>query len=349
MAVRSETLIVLGAGASKDFKLPLGDELKEKIRTKLDIQFPDVGQSLESGDYRIVEAYRLLAQSEPNGRDISPYLEASLKIAAAMPHCESIDDYLEKHQGNPLYEVCGKIAIARCILEAESKSTLAPKNRQPDPTKSASFTTSWMSSFMRTVTKRVTRANIASAFDKMLIVNFNYDRCFEVYVYYWLRSIYDLDHAEAADVVNKIKMIRPYGYLGPLPTITGNTGVGFGQDPSPRLLIDISNSVKTYSESNKDNLHTETIAAFLAKATKIAFLGFAFHDQNMKFFDITRPTVPLPRDVFASAYKIPQPRLTLINDSLQKCFKMEHRHLNSHSHDGNCRAFLNEYGANIFA
>ena len=349
MAVRSETLIVLGAGASKDFKLPLGEGLKEEIRKKLDIKFPDFGQNLESGDYKIVEAYRLLAQSEPKARDITPYLEASLKIAAAMPHCDSIDDYLEKHQGNPLYEVCGKIAIARCILEAESNSTLAPKNRQPDPTKSASFTTSWMSSFMRTVTKGVTRANIASAFDEMLIVNFNYDRCFEIYAYHWLRISYVLDHAEAADVVNKIQMIRPYGYLGPLPTITGDTGVGFGQDPSPRLLIDISSAVKTYSESNQYNSVTEAIASFLAKAKKIAFFGFAFHDQNMKFFDIPRPTVPLPRHVFASTYEIPQPRWTLINDSLQKCFKMEPRHLYSHGHDGDCSAFFKEYGANIFA
>lgn len=349
MAVSSETLIVLGAGASHDFGLPLGEGLKENIRTKLDIQIRNFGHSRESRDDRIVDAYGLLAHSEPNGRDIAPYLAASLKIAAAMPNCDSIDDYLEKHQGNPLYEVCGKIAIALCILEAERKSTLAPKDGQPEPAESPSFNTSWMSRFMRTVTKGITRANIASAFDNMLIVNFNYDRCFELYAYYWLRNVYDLDHGEADQVVNKIQMIRPYGYLGPLPPITGGKGVHFGADPSPKLLIDISRSMKTYSESKKDNAHTETIASFLAKARKIAFFGFGFHEPNMKFFDIPRPEVPFVRHVFASTYKIPQPRWTLINDSFQNCFKMTPDLLFSYGYDGDCGAFLNEYGANIFA
>lgn len=349
MAVGSETLIVLGAGASKDFGLPLGEDLKEKIRTALNIRYTDFGQRLEYGDRRIVEAYRYLVQSELSEQDINPYLHASREIADAMPLCGSIDDYLEKHQGSGLYEVCGKVAIARCILEAESKSKLASKTHQPDVINSESISESWMSIFMQMVTRGVSRADIASAFEKMLIVNFNYDRCFEIYVYHWLKGAYRLDSNEAAQVVNKIQILRPYGSLGPLPLITGTTGVNFGADPSPNILIDISRSVKTYSESSEDKLVSETIASYLARAKKIAFFGFAFHNQNMRFFDIPRLDVPFVRHVFASTYKIPQPRWTLINNSFQNCFKITSDLLFSYGHDGDCREFWNEFGDNIIA
>lgn len=54
------TVFVIGAGASFELGLPLGDTLKNRIADLLNITFPD-GYQQKTGDYQITEILRRTA------------------------------------------------------------------------------------------------------------------------------------------------------------------------------------------------------------------------------------------------------------------------------------------------
>ena len=125
-------VFVVGAGASKEVGLPVGSELKDRIANALDIRYGN-GYNQTKGDHLIHGAFKLLTSKQDTG-DINLYLEASQHIAEAMPQAQSIDDFIHAHQENPFITICGKLAIARCILHAESSSVMCidKRNLQQD-------------------------------------------------------------------------------------------------------------------------------------------------------------------------------------------------------------------------
>ena len=125
--IRHKTVIIVGAGASNEVGLPVGEDLKDIIRKLLDISFEDYTHQ-NSGDSQIVNAFKAAARLdtslENNPHDINPYINAACRIARAMPQAISIDNYIDNHAGDKLIELSGKIAVVRSILEAESNSKL---------------------------------------------------------------------------------------------------------------------------------------------------------------------------------------------------------------------------------
>jgi hypothetical protein len=105
IATNKKTVFVLGAGASKELRLPTGDELKTSIAKDLDIRFEHFSSKV-SGSDEITEAFRVLAKAEPAQRDINSYLHASWRIRDAMPQAISIDNFLDAHSDDPLRKVC---------------------------------------------------------------------------------------------------------------------------------------------------------------------------------------------------------------------------------------------------
>ena len=105
------TLLVLGAGASQGFGLPLGLGLRNTIADDLNILFHDWGNSLEKVGPEIVEALRSLVQKDEMGRrDINPHRHAAVQISGAMRLSSSIDEYIERHKDDILKVECAKLA-----------------------------------------------------------------------------------------------------------------------------------------------------------------------------------------------------------------------------------------------
>lgn len=121
-----KTVLILGAGASKGFGLPLGQELKSNIARDLRIMFSEFGSSLESGSHEIVDALRILVRDPQTGQrgDINPHRAVAVRISQAMGPSGSIDEYVERHKNDAKYAECAKLAIAKAILEGERNSTL---------------------------------------------------------------------------------------------------------------------------------------------------------------------------------------------------------------------------------
>jgi hypothetical protein len=104
-------------------KLPTGFELKARIATLLDMRFPD-GYCLASGDGGICDALRIHVKRTQMWPNISSHLHAAWRIRDAMPQAISIDNFIDAHQGDAELELCGKLAIARAILQGERQSLL---------------------------------------------------------------------------------------------------------------------------------------------------------------------------------------------------------------------------------
>jgi hypothetical protein len=339
-----KTILVLGAGASAGFKLPLGSGLRTTIADDLNIMFDDWGQSLESGSPEIVEALRLINRL-PDGRsgDINPHRHAAIQIAGSMRLSSSIDEYIERHKKDVLRVECAKLAIAKAILEAERNSTIyADPQGRNDPFENAAD--SWLASLLRDLTRGLGKDELSEAFENLTIINFNYDRCVEHFSYHWFQRVYDLTEAESALVCNDLRIYHPYGSLGPLPQQNAKSSIPYGAKPIAQRLLDISKRIQTYSEAVDEVTQPGFVASDLRAAKRIVFLGFGFHAQNIRILGAGAAGRATLR-CYASTDGIRAPRLELIRASLAAQMQVEAPNGLFFDHvGGDCEAFWAEYG-----
>lgn len=281
MKSKKLTLIV-GAGASKEFGLPVGSELKQKIASLLDIRF-DFNQQM-SGDYQIRSALES-AVRQPNGRsDINPHLHAAWRIRDAMPQAISIDNFIDNHQGDEKIELCGKLAIVKSILDAEngSKIYVDPSNNR-NGLNYASTEACWLNPFTRLLTENCRVDQLEERFKSVAFVIFNYDRCIEHYLYYALQNYYKLSETQVAELLNSVRFYHPYGSVGTLPWQGKNNVASFGVELRPASLLENARQIKTFTEgTDPDSSEICEIREAVATSDNLLFLGFAFHKLNMQ-------------------------------------------------------------------
>jgi hypothetical protein len=280
--LNERTLFVLGAGASVDFGMPLGDRLSTTIANKVDIKF-DRGLERPSGDPDIMEALRAIAKRE----EVDPnlYRAAGCSIASGIGYSRSIDGYLSAHDDNKYVKVCAKLAIVQSILESERGSDLSVDQSRANATFKdyEKVMGSWLNDFMYLLSSGVAKGkNLDRIFDFLVIVNFNYDRLIEQFFWYALKDLFQISESDAAELVrNKLKILRPYGKVGELPM--GGTGVPFGARLQTSQLEAISNDIRTFNEQIEDEELLAAVHEEVEKCDRVVFLGFHFHKQNMDF------------------------------------------------------------------
>jgi len=278
------TVIVVGAGASKEAGLPTGQELKTQIVNLLDIKFD--WREQKSGDVTICEALRLhVKKTEPDLNDINPHLRAARHICDAMPQAISIDNFIDAHSEDKKIELCGKLAIVRSILYAEKQSLLyfdsVTMNRsQPDFKK---LEGTWYNLFFQLLTENCRKQDLLERAKRVVLIVFNYDRCIEHFIYHALQNYYKISPQEAGNIASAIKIYHPYGKVGALPWQGAGGAVEFGTDPSAAQLLDFSTQIKTFTEGT-DPASSEivSIRRNMLDSSIVVFLGFAFHRLNMR-------------------------------------------------------------------
>lgn len=294
---KSKTVFVVGAGASCEAGLPSGEKLKGQIADLLDIRFED-GFNQNSGDRQITQALREAVMT-PEGRagDINPYLYKAWRIRDVVPAAAiSIDNYLDAHQGDLAMELCGKLAIVRSILNAESQSKLKYQERGVDRFNLRDLMGSWYVGFFQMLTENVSKANIKNIFDNVSIITFNYDRCIEQFLVQTLSDYYEITYEDAAKIVEKLNIFHPYGKVGPLPWQDRSKAIPFGSQNAK--LLDLARQIKTFSEGLDDEALIGGMHSAIAASETIIFLGFAFHPNNMNL--LTPPQEVFPKRVFAT-------------------------------------------------
>ncbi len=293
---RKEFVLVLGAGASKEAQLPTGTELKQEIAKVSDIRFKD-GFTRSSGDALVETALRRIAKKLSSRADIKPLLHVCWRICNAMPLAISIDNFIDTHRADEQVAICGKVAIARCILTAENHSLLkVDTSNIYNKLDFARVSDMWFTAFFQLLTENCQREDLAERLKKFAILCFNYDRCVEHYLHSALQNYYALTAKEATEALANLEIRHPYGTVGGLPWQDRNNRIDFGGTPDAQQLIDLSEQLRTFTEGTDPNTSDiYAIRSLLLNAGRIVFLGFAFHRLNLQLlFQAEAPDQRLP-------------------------------------------------------
>lgn len=291
--LRSKTVLVIGAGASYEAGLPIGETLKSQIADILSIKENKAMGGLSSGDALIHDAL-----SRKYGAARHEWLKSCRRIRDGVQLSASIDDFLDIHKDDEHIVRCGKIAIARAILAAEQTSTLYVDSRSARTIKYSALLSSWYPRFFQFATQGVSKANVEDVFKDLCVVSFNYDRCLEQFLFHALRDSYHLKDDHVAGILQKLTVYRPYGSVGPLFS-TSREGVPFGWDVLPDIDT-LAANIKTYTEQIEAGEHLFGMREAMATARTILFLGNAYHPNNMKLLTPDQSWQLMASKIFAT-------------------------------------------------
>lgn len=275
--LKNRTVFVIGAGASAEFGLPVGADLANEISEKLDIRFDDWGSKVVSGD---ADLFQNVIQKTPN--EANEYQQAAWLIRDGIVLANSIDDFLHVHRHDARVVKYGKAAIAKCILEAERKSTLYYDPNSQDSRKGnasidfAGRSDTWLVKFFRLLGRGLAHSDRANVFENVSFAIFNYDRCIEYFFLNALQRFYNIDIEEARSIIAKAQFLHAYGTPGELFSAQrGDVLANYGQTRADYLRV--SETVKTYTES----VESRAIKQAIFDSEQIVFLGFAYHAPNL--------------------------------------------------------------------
>lgn len=269
------TVLVLGAGASFEFGLPVGGTLAKQIQDRLTYEFDF---QITHGDADILQAM------QKAGLPPATSVPAATKIAAALPTFKSIDDCLHSHSHNEAGVLAGKMAIGRCIADAEANSKVAPLWRGDQEQRdhaAAALRGTWAGALVTTLVTGVRRSDYRQIFHDLTIVSFNYDRCIEAVLFHLIQAALDIDQNQAAEAMEGLKVYHPYGSLGPLwRAAPGLPAVQFA--PKSLDLNAAAERLFVYTEPRDQPDDVLEMKRAVAETERMVFLGFGFHSQNVE-------------------------------------------------------------------
>lgn len=299
----NRTLLILGAGASKEAKLPTGDELKTKISNVLQVRGnKDFYRTKSVSNEVISEALKYASQdaADPMAA-MRHYVGAAEHISGAIPLIRSIDEFLNSHNESKETELVGKLAIVHEILDAERHSLMF----QPNYAVKLDFsklTGTWYNR-MAALLFNCSLSQLPAKLDALTVIIFNYDRCFEHFMLNAIKDFYRIPEPEAAKLVRSIKIYHPYGTVGGLPLVGRDLAnpCPFGSEVSGGQLLALSKGIKTFTEGvDPDSSEITAIRDAVESATTIVCLGFGFIPLNM---DLLRPRIfALPTEAVKTYY-----------------------------------------------
>jgi hypothetical protein len=276
------TVLVLGAGAGFDIKMPLGDRLAELIANAVNF-YLEAG-ALTKGDARIASALQRLSQ--PQG-GWGHFLIAGRMIADGIRYSRSIDNYVHSHSDKEAVKTVAKMAIVQTILDAEKECHIAIDSKVNPPRfkDEGEAHKSWLSDFFTVLQDGIVEAkNLDRIFDNLTIISFNYDRCVEHYLFHVMQRLYPSKGEGFVTelITSKLKILHPYGVVGNLPWQSRTNAVHFGGGSHDNDLAALSSQIRTYNEEVDDKEKIAQVRAAMASAKRIVFLGFHFHKQNVE-------------------------------------------------------------------
>ncbi len=117
------SVIVVGAGASAEFGLPVGRSLLQSVASHCLLREASGRIRNSSVNAYIHEAIRDIF-SPTNSREQDEYYKAADVISRGAPLSTSIDRFIDTHKDDQKVADLAKLAITNIILEAESASSL---------------------------------------------------------------------------------------------------------------------------------------------------------------------------------------------------------------------------------
>jgi hypothetical protein len=132
------------------------------------------------------------------------------------------------------------------------------------------------------MTSGVDETTPKKAFENVAFINFNYDRCLEHFFLHAVAARFSISLVDAAKVSGDAFVIHPYGYLGEINPFSSQNRSYFGQTEYVDLAA-VASRIRTYTEQHSEEDATvKDIHDAVSQADTLVFLGFAFHEQNLK-------------------------------------------------------------------
>lgn len=318
MMFNQSTVIVVGAGASKEANLPTGAELALTIAQMLDFKFER--HSVERGDNLI--ASTLIGEAHRQKADPNDYIRAARHISQAMPQSFSIDNFIDSHAANKLIALVGKIAIVRSILEAEQRSALFIDQRNSyNRLDFRGLSKTWFNKFVQLLSEHCQVEQLPERLSRIAFVIFNYDRCVEHFLFHSLQNVYNVKPEDAARLVNSMTIFHPYGTVGSLPwQDKGGDTIPFGNaDLNESMLKSLAGSIKTFTEgTDPTSSHIDAIRSLTKVSSMLIFLGFSFHHRNVELLMPVEDAPNLtPTSLYATAKGMSQSDVAALLDELK--------------------------------
>lgn len=216
--------------------------------------------------------------------NVSPETMHYFKTELEKDKQRSVDAFLETRaptDGGQRMEFIGKLAMAGILL---------PIEHAQDFSKYGQCGEDWYSYLYG---KMIRPNKEAFAWNRLSIITFNYDRSLEKFFMVALSGSYGISDEEAAGLLSAIPIIHVHGQLGRLPERALILQVPPAADAEQSELpygSQLSSDVLHAAAKNIEVIHTQAAPskAFTAarkaidNANKIVFLGFAYHDENLK-------------------------------------------------------------------
>jgi len=237
-----------------------------------------------------------------------------------MPQAQSIDNFIDSHRKDTRIAQCGKLAIARCILDAEVSSLMkVDRSNIYNKIDFRSLEATWFNAFFQLIVENCGHEELPKRLAKLAVISFNYDRCIEHFLHSSLQNYYGVSQERATELMSNLDIYHPYGIVGSLPWMSRTASIDFGASPYPQQLLELSHSLRTFTEGTDEN-SSDIIAIrrVLQTAKRVAFLGFAFHQLNLELL-YGRPSTPhaaLDCPVYATALGLSQSNSQIIINEL---------------------------------
>ena len=260
--INLKTVLILGAGASKDFGFPTGRGLVSLI--------------INSFSNRMEKTYRNLVAiaGEQKAEEAAKFANI-LKLADP----PSVDIWLEE---NPDYIEIGKITIAMTLLGCERHSNPRPNNN-----------------WYQLLFDRLHSPFDEFQNNKLAIVTFNYDRSLERYFFERFRNTHtQKSEEECKKKLSQLQIFHIYGSLGRLEWQFDDPKnlipqVRYGKEWAKDTITWAANSIEIMSEQSSGvTLRLQKFKELMKDCQALYFLGFGYHDANMQRLGIDTLKIP---------------------------------------------------------
>jgi hypothetical protein len=270
MTVRTETVLILGAGASHQYGFPLGAELRSPVLKLLDA---NPGKAL-------------LNELGHSASDIRQFGE-QLRYSGDT----SVDLFLEH---NPEYLAIGKHVIAAAMLPKEDETKLFPPDARGDH------------NWYELLANKMGLGREGWRDNRISVITFNYDRSFEQYFARVLSQRTKVPFERAREEITEVlSVIHVHGSLG---SFAGESSLLYGTTPTADTVGKAAQELRVVSEV-EDTLPTfEEAAKLLTPARRVYFLGFGFLQANVHrlrvFQEPATPEQTSVRSVAGTNYQV---------------------------------------------
>ena len=281
------TVLVVGAGSSKEYDYPTGPELRDIILDGLADSNSKIHRQLtrQLYDDSAIKAFR------------STFADSQLP---------TIDQFLEGHSD---FAPMGKLAIACALIPYEQREKLERRSKRP----------TWYDYLWDEL-----RQDIDNFTDnKLTIVTFNYDRSLEQYLG---RALEVAGATDISERLSSLGFIHVYGTLGPRPYVDP-VPRPYSDTDDLNALQEAAADIRIINREDDDELLSQFKLArnALSEAKRVVMLGFGYEAKNVERLGLRLSVEGRHAGVLGTAWKIPAMQLETVKEvvGLQHQLRLE--------------------------